>query len=190
MKKDFTPPDGRKRMTAEQWEIVREKWESDPREGHSWLIEEMGLGVSLQAIRKKAAIEGWAKTLTLEGLRRKAFSMADEKVHEKVHGLTFYEASIDIRAQVIEKHREDWEAFRNVFPLERLSGDIDEAKKAETVARVYAAMHAGERKAYALDEQQGEAKGAEVNISALEAVFNTAVLNIEKQKAKMLARGD
>ena len=49
------------KLTPEQWAEARAKWEADERKGWPWLIEEMGLNVSGEAIRLRAKAEGWAK---------------------------------------------------------------------------------------------------------------------------------
>lgn len=49
-------------MTAESWSNVRLRWEEDPRSGYVWLVRELGLPVSAQAVRKMAIKNGWAKT--------------------------------------------------------------------------------------------------------------------------------
>ncbi|PTQ86884.1 hypothetical protein [Nitrosomonas ureae] len=50
------------KLTQEEWEAVRIAWESDPREGYSWLVKELNLPVSRPAIGKVAAREFWKKT--------------------------------------------------------------------------------------------------------------------------------
>ncbi|MFZ4539930.1 hypothetical protein [Propionivibrio sp.] len=49
------------KLTPEQWAEVRAAWESDPREGYSWLVEQLGLAVSVPGVRKTALKEGWKK---------------------------------------------------------------------------------------------------------------------------------
>lgn len=50
------------KLTQEEWDAVRTAWESDPREGYSWLVTELNLPVSRPAIGKVAAREGWKKS--------------------------------------------------------------------------------------------------------------------------------
>lgn len=52
-----TPP----KLLDEQWAEVRERWESDPRKGYTWLVADMSLGVTRAAVRNKALKEGWRK---------------------------------------------------------------------------------------------------------------------------------
>lgn len=55
------------KLTPEQWADVRNHWERDPREGYSWLVEELGLPVSGPGVRKTALRDGWAKASTQGG---------------------------------------------------------------------------------------------------------------------------
>lgn len=49
------------RLTKTQWEEARAKWELDPREGFDWLVAELKLDVSRQAVSKAAKAQGWGK---------------------------------------------------------------------------------------------------------------------------------
>lgn len=49
------------KMTPEQWANTRKTWEADPRKPLAWLIEELGLPVSAEALRLRAKSEGWVK---------------------------------------------------------------------------------------------------------------------------------
>lgn len=49
------------KLSPAQWTEVRERWEGDPRKGFPWIIEEMGLPVSAEALRLRSKSEGWAK---------------------------------------------------------------------------------------------------------------------------------
>ena len=51
----------RPKLTPEQWADVRNHWERDPRDGYSWLVDELGLPVSAPGVRKTALRDGWAK---------------------------------------------------------------------------------------------------------------------------------
>ena len=42
------------KLTPEQWADVRNHWEHDPRDGYSWLVDELGLPVSAPGVRKTA----------------------------------------------------------------------------------------------------------------------------------------
>lgn len=49
------------KLTPEQWADVRRHWEGDPRDGYSWLVDELALPVSAPAVRKAALRDQWAK---------------------------------------------------------------------------------------------------------------------------------
>ena len=49
------------KLSPAQWTEVRGRWEGDPRKGFPWIIEEMGLPVSAEALRLRSKSEGWAK---------------------------------------------------------------------------------------------------------------------------------
>ena len=49
------------KMPLEQWLLVRNRWETDERQGFHWVVEEMSLLVSAPAVRKRANKEGWKK---------------------------------------------------------------------------------------------------------------------------------
>lgn len=43
------------------WAQVRERWETDPRRGYKWLIDEMGLDVTSWSVGQRRKAEGWVK---------------------------------------------------------------------------------------------------------------------------------
>jgi hypothetical protein len=49
------------KLTQEEWNHVRQAWGSDPRKGFPWLIKELNLPVSVEAIRLRSKQEGWVK---------------------------------------------------------------------------------------------------------------------------------
>jgi cobyric acid synthase len=61
------------KLTREQWATVRERWESDPRKAHQWLVDELksqGLEISRTAIAKMAARHDWSKTNEVKNVTR------------------------------------------------------------------------------------------------------------------------
>ena len=116
----------KKRMTPDEWADVRAKWEGDPRDGYTWVVNEMNLSVSDVAVLKRARNEGWAKKASLKTIVERAQTKADEKVSRKVSGkvspLTESDA-VDLRADVIEKHREEWGEHRTTFPMSNMLGE-------------------------------------------------------------------
>lgn len=51
------------KLSPERWSEVRAAWEADPREGFTWLREQLSLPVSRESVRKKAIAESWSKHL-------------------------------------------------------------------------------------------------------------------------------
>ncbi|WP_292992571.1 hypothetical protein [Nitrosomonas sp.] len=49
------------KLTPEEWAKVRSTWESDPREGYAWIIDELSIPMTRAALRKVAIREGWVK---------------------------------------------------------------------------------------------------------------------------------
>ena len=50
-----------KKLSDEQWNDVRNVWEGDEREGFTWVVAQLNLPVSREAVRKKAAAQKWMK---------------------------------------------------------------------------------------------------------------------------------
>lgn len=55
------------KMNDRQWQLAREAWEADPREGYTWLARELELPVSVPAVRKTALKQGWSKRQEPQG---------------------------------------------------------------------------------------------------------------------------
>lgn len=49
------------KLSPEQWSEVRTKWEADARDGYKWLVEELNLPVSEQAVGKVSRRDKWVK---------------------------------------------------------------------------------------------------------------------------------
>lgn len=49
------------KLTPEEWKKVRNTWESDPREGYAWIVDELSIPMTRAALRKVALKEGWVK---------------------------------------------------------------------------------------------------------------------------------
>ena len=49
------------KLTPEEWAKVRNTWESDPREGYAWIVEELSLSVSAPGVRKVSLRDKWKK---------------------------------------------------------------------------------------------------------------------------------
>ena len=49
------------KLSPDQWAAVRVKWEGDTRKGFPWLVEELSLPVSAEAVRLRSKSESWVK---------------------------------------------------------------------------------------------------------------------------------
>lgn len=49
------------KLPDDHWANIRSRWESDPRNGYSWMVADMALPVTGAAVRKKALRQGWRK---------------------------------------------------------------------------------------------------------------------------------
>lgn len=49
------------KLTPEEWAKVRNTWESDPRDGYAWLIDELSIPMTRAALRKVALRDEWIK---------------------------------------------------------------------------------------------------------------------------------
>jgi hypothetical protein len=152
------------RLTADQWKDARQRWEADPTATHESISEQFG--VSRQAVSKKANAEGWAKVGALRQVAEKAQLKADAKVAAQVAqvaGATgknaqqaTLEASVEIRADVIDRHRSDWAEHRKLFSLADVKKDFESGKKAKISAEMLLIRQKGERAAYGLDDAGGQ----------------------------------
>lgn len=176
----------KKRMTLEEWASVRAKWETDPREGYTWIITEMNLSVSDVAVLKRARKEGWAKKASLKSIVERAQAKADEKlakVSGKVSPLTESDA-VDLRANVIEKHREEWGDHRRLFTLEDMLGEdgLGVARVAKTAAEAIKIRQEGERKAWGLDAIAEDNSSGVATLDELDAMFAQAMKRSEEMR--------
>jgi hypothetical protein len=166
-----------KRPSPDAWADARRRWESDPKEN----FETIGqlLGVSRVAASKKAAKEGWERVQNMRQIVEKAQRKADVKQAKKVaakvsEGKTetkkvsaetlkaeTVEGAVDIRANVLEQHRGDWQGHRELFPLEGIRADFETGKKAKISAEMLMIRQKGERAAYGLDMDEGADSGFE-----------------------------
>jgi hypothetical protein len=74
------------KLTKQQWAEARQMWETDPREGHQWLADELiskGFDVNRVAIAKAAKRQGWDKKSPNQNVTENV-TQRDKKSLEKV----------------------------------------------------------------------------------------------------------
>lgn len=170
------------RLTTDQWAAIRIEWEGEPTATFSSMAAKHGVEVS--NVSRKCAKEGWTKTGQLasinEAAQRKADARCDSEGNanakqtqrlRNASDLATRDESIDVRAEVLERHRREWselESYRQAalqaMTEAKRSGDKDAwtiAKlAADTAKQNLSALEikqTGERKAWGL-EQQAEAE--------------------------------
>ena len=64
------------KLTPEQWQECKNRWENDPRTGSQWLVVEMQLPVTKDAISHRIEREGWAKKVATKVSKKVAMAIA------------------------------------------------------------------------------------------------------------------
>lgn len=146
-------------LSKEAWEIARRKWEASPEMTFTSLAQE--LGVTKQAVRIQARNNEWRKIAASEELTRLAVNKADAISATREEPLTEEEEklktdAVDKRAEVLARHRREWDGARKRIYMAVKSGDDKEAKLGKLIAEALAVVQAGERKAWQLDEKEAQ----------------------------------
>jgi hypothetical protein len=176
------------KMTPDEWQDARARWESDPRDGYAWLKREMNLHVSEVAILKRARKDLWAKKANMKTVAEMAQFKADQKAVKADKPLSEAE-SVDIRANILEAHRREWQEHRERFPLEAIITMLDGqpktamltkdgekiARTAKTVAETIKHRQSGEREAWGLDALATDTTAGVKTVEELEAMYAAAM---------------
>ena len=161
------------------WATARSRWESEPTCTYSDLIE--FLGVSKQAIAKKAHLDGWSKHLDMARIVAMAHQKADrtataenteksaslsEPTPRVVHpedkptgqpeipnnrNDTDQSAAVTARAALLERHRSEWVATRNLLYMAIKAKDFELSRTAKNAVDTMHKIQQGERAAWNLD---------------------------------------
>lgn len=142
------------RLTKDQWSAARIKWESDPAMTDHKLAEI--LGVSKQAVEQQRKKNKWQKAGALQNVNERAQFAADNlaKLGLDKQKADAVNAAVEIRAKLLEQHREDWKEHREQFSIPDIAANFELGKSAKITAEMLKIRQEGERKAYGLDEQQ------------------------------------
>jgi hypothetical protein len=199
------------KLTPLEWADVRSRWEADSREGYQWLVSEMNLPVSVQAVRKIAGKELWRKSGSMKSIIQRAHIRADAKAEKraedkreaeaakvadepsmkvtptkvtpKVTQVTMgTETAVDLRSGIIDMHREDWEEHRQIFAMQAMVTDIDLGKAAKLAAEITKMRHEGERKAWGLDAIV-EAESTVASDEELDRIYAAVMADSDKMAA-------
>lgn len=148
-----------KRLSKDEWAAARVKWESDP-EATDTSIAKL-FGTTRQAVAGMRDRSGWAKVGVLQAVQQRAQLMADKSCSNIALGNIKSDAidiAVEIRADVIERHRGDWAEHRKYFTIAGIAADFDLGKSAKITAEMLKIRQEGERKSYGLDEVQATDK--------------------------------
>lgn len=142
-----------KKLNSEEWKAIRLRWQTDPRMGFAWLVEELNLPVGRNALVMRAKREGWAKSVTLNEISNKAHLKADHAfsgvLQEVVASGVALDSpeivtrvtneAIDLRTHVIETHRQEWNHHRKEYGTEAfMQAERTKALKAKYGGAEYA----------------------------------------------------
>ena len=153
--------DSGKRIPPDEWAIARQAWEADPIMNFGTVAER--LGISRQAVNKKAVRDGWTKVISTEKINQAAIIKADNrsKLNGEVDegsGKKSVQASIEqateLRSQLLMSHRAEWRRHAKMYSIEELNQKpFDESKKAKISAEMISIRQRAERTAWGMDEK-------------------------------------
>lgn len=154
------------RLTKDQWSAARIEWESDSTVNDSMLAEKYG--VSQQAVTKKRMQDGWQRAGIMQNIVQRAQIEADAKLCASPNEVVRHnqkadvvDAAVEIRADLLDRHRADWAEHRSHFTIAGIAADFELGKSAKITAEMLKIRQEGERKAYGLDDNQAAQPKAE-----------------------------
>lgn len=162
-----------KRLTRDEWATARQTWEMEQAATDTSVAALFG--ITRQAVALKRHAEGWQKVGALATVSQRAQLAADKKncvEQDKPSRADAIDTAVDIRADVLGKHRAEWAQHRALFPLENIRDDFNAGKSAKISAEMVRIRQDGERRAYGISDetQQTDTGGkdvAEMNLAEL-----------------------
>jgi hypothetical protein len=132
------------------WEVIRAEYEA----GGNQSELSRKHGVSRTAIQKRIEKEGWTQDVE---------PVIQRKVAEKVAGVVAgcnpqkkaaaIDAEASRRADVVQRHRDEWEEHKHIVDTAIGTKDFESAKLAKITAETLKIRQEAERKAWAIDAQ-------------------------------------
>ena len=179
--------------TPDQWQSARLTWESEPLKTHA----DIGkiLGISKQAVQRKAGADGWQKRITIEQATERAYQVADgiKKASEPVavspsapdvvaappriappteSAPEVLASAVDVavakRAEILDKHRMELAGPRSLAYTAIKTKDLNLARIAKATAETLKLTQECERKAWGFDREDGANKPTTVIINRRE----------------------
>lgn len=152
---------GRRSHSDEVKAAARALWEGDPTISKKQVAEE--IGVPHRSVDRWSQAEGWSKHKA--DMSERAHAAADTykgKLSELGPEITTdqqkqaeaeaaEETAVQLRAQVLERHRKEWNAPRTISYEAIKAKDFDRMKQAKITAETLKLIQDGERKAWGID---------------------------------------
>lgn len=164
-------------IPEERYAAARILYEAVP--GMSYVRLSEQIGISVRALEERSRKEGWRKSPLLP---EKDMTDAAQQVADKYTGkLEEYgdeigadqkrsamaevvaEVGVDMRAQLLDRHRREWGAVRKlVYETVKSKTYGDHAKLAKISAETLKLIQEGERKAWGIKDVEDEGKGVTI----------------------------
>lgn len=152
---------GRRGYSDETRAAARALWEGDPTISKRQVAEE--LGITMRAVDRWSLDEGWAKRQA--DMSERAHAAADTykgKLAELGPEITTEqqqqamteaaeETAVQLRAQVLDRHRKEWNAPRKLSYDAVKTKNFDQMKMAKITAETLKIIQDGERRAWGID---------------------------------------
>ena len=141
-----------KRLSKDEWATARVMWESDQSATDTSVAGVFG--VSKQAVEQQRKKNNWQKVGAIQNVSERAQFAADNlsKLGLDKQKASSIDSAVEIRADVIDRHRGDWAEHRKHFTVVAISSDFELGKSAKITAEMLKIRQEGERKAYGLDD--------------------------------------
>jgi hypothetical protein len=197
------------RLSRDQWQEARIAWEADPKATFESIG--VGYGTSRVAVSKQAAKNDWQKVRPLASINEAAHLRADARTVEKnkpnASGevtpklspdpevaprnskMATVQQAVNVRADIVERHRADWDEHRRHFELGTIAEDFEQGKKAKISAEMLLLRQKGERAAYGLDDLAqrppvADEKAVVIDVTAARDVAFALQLGLRNQALK------
>jgi len=177
---DFT-----RKLSDADWKKARIVWEADPKLSFADLAKQFG--VSRQRMSGKARDQGWRKVDAQERIAQKAMDQADarERAQPAVPPVVDRErivveeqspqaspeseaAAVDLRANIITRHREETNAVRKTVYEALRQNDFNKGKLAKISAESMEILHRLERTSYGLESKGGNEQSLRIVVERRE----------------------
>ena len=152
---------GRRSYSDETKAAARALWEGDPNITKQQVAEEVG--VPPRAVERWSHAEGWAKRqadmserahAAADNYRGKLSDLGPEITtdqQKQAETEAAEETAVQLRAQVLERHRKEWNAPRKLSYDAVKAKNFDQMKMAKITAEALTLIQNGERKAWGID---------------------------------------